>query len=131
MSYTHFCNMVHLAPLTPAWPADLFGGGANINRKNRATVYNHVHTTCAQYIIMNAHSLALAQCASPRRMRLATKVNNVLPVQIRKYMENVTPSCRLKWETEKRGNEEMNWKWSSKTLGCPWYLSDMRTIVTR
>ena len=39
--------------------------------------------------------LALAQCASLRRMRLATKVNNVLPVQIRKYMENVTPSCRL------------------------------------
>ena len=26
---------------------------------------------------------------------MATKVNNILPVQIRKCMENVTPSCRL------------------------------------
>ena len=48
--------MVHLAPLTPAWPADLFGGGTNINHKNCANVYNHLHTMCAQYIIMNAHT---------------------------------------------------------------------------
>ena len=95
VSNPDFCNMVHLAPLTPAWPADLLGVALILIVKTRATVYNHVHTTCAQYIIMNAHTLALAQCASPRRMCLATKVNNVLPVQIRKCMENVTPSCRL------------------------------------
>ena len=39
-----------------------------------------------------------AQCASPRRIRhhgMVTKVNNVLPVWLRKCMENVDPSCRL------------------------------------
>ena len=34
-----------------------------------------------------------------------------------------------KWETEKHGNEEMNWKWSSKPLGCLRYLNDMRATV--
>ena len=45
--------MVHLAPLTPAWPADLLGVALILIVKTRATVYNHVHTTSAQYIIMN------------------------------------------------------------------------------
>ena len=46
--------MVHLALLTPAWPADLFGGGgANIDRKN---VLKRIQSPCAQHTLMNAHT---------------------------------------------------------------------------
>ena len=85
-----FCNMVHLAPLTPAWPADLFGGGANINRKNaRNCIQLRSYNVCAIYY----HECALYVWRS--RNAPGNQVNNVLSVQIRKCMENVTPSCRL------------------------------------
>ena len=99
MSNPDFCNMVHFAPLTPAWPADLFGGGANINLKNaRNHIQSRSYYVCAiyyhecAYIWRSRNALALSAYVYHG---LATKVNNVLPVQIRKCMENVTPSCRL------------------------------------
>ena len=91
--------MVHLAPLTPAWPADLFGGGTNIDLKNaRNRIQSRSYKVCAiyyhecAYIWRSRNALALGAYVYHG---LATKVNNVLPVQIRKCMENVTPSCRL------------------------------------
>ena len=84
--------MVHLAPLTHSWPADLFGGGANINRKNarnriqwRSYVCAIYYHECA-YVWRSRNALALGACAwQPSKQRTFW----------RKCMENVTPSCRL------------------------------------
>ena len=62
--------MVHLAPLTPAWPADLLAGGANINRKNAHNrVQRRSYNVCAiyyrecEYVWRSRNALALGACA--------------------------------------------------------------------
>ena len=84
VSNPDFCDMVHLAPLTPAWPADLLVVALILVINMHANVYDLLHTTCAQCIIMNAHVFGTrAMRYSPRHIRhhgIATKVNNVLPV---------------------------------------------------
>ena len=77
VSNPDFCNMVHLAPLTPAWPADLFGGGANINRKNaRNRIQSRSYNVCAiyyhecAYVWRSRNALALGACAwQPSKQR--------------------------------------------------------------
>ena len=77
VSNPDFCNMVHLAPLTPAWPANLFGGGANINRKNaRNHIQSRSYNVCAiyyhecTYVWRLRNALALGACAwQPSKQR--------------------------------------------------------------
>ena len=70
--------MVHLAPLTPVWPTDLLVVALILiikMRTNICTCNNHVHTTCAQYIIMNMHKFGARAMRRIRHHGMATQVN--------------------------------------------------------